>query len=368
MVAALVNSQQPAPQRAVQPSNPLLVGQQIVDANSGVQWGTLGMHGCVCPAIQLTERQFSITDVHVIDKELKQFVYNDWIVDLIAMQVLEQDGTAAMLRKIDGERLWSCQYEAVHASGPRLLAPDRVVLAGRDSGLVVLDRKDGSIAWQKAGVPNGLLLLDGDMLLTAGACGGKQVLSGLAVRNGAAAFQVELPGQPRRIAASLYGLAAVGDGWFAILDRAGPKLFDGKEQIRDIIGCKNGWFVLRDRQVGALGREGGWRWCELLGAPGIQDRERLYVVPSGDLLVIKWRGNADSGVTVELYAAIDGARVWRREVPGLGVEHSLYGHEAYAYCTSDCVFVCSQGSAGWFVVALGVGDGHQIGRFQQGSR
>src|SRR5262249_43500846 len=143
-LCATIATAAPAQQRAPRPGTVLLAGQQLVDANTGGLRGTLGIKDYARHAAPLGNGLFAI---------------NERLVDAPRMQVLELQGGAFVLRDVaSGDvasgTVWTQPAAAVHAlagaPGQRLLAGDRVVLARSGGGLVGLDRKDGSVLWEKA--------------------------------------------------------------------------------------------------------------------------------------------------------------------------------------------------------------------------
>jgi hypothetical protein len=338
----------------------LLAGQQLVDANTGALRGTLGIKDYARHASPLGNGLFAI---------------NERLVDAQRMQVLELQGGAFVLRDVASGPVWTQPATTVHAiagapvAQRRLLARDRVVLARSEGGLVGLDRKDGSVVWEKAGVPNEALRADNDLVLAAGPVdgigGGKPMLFGLALQNGAVAFRVELRGPAVQIVPAPLGVAVRGAGWWAVFDRAGPKVFEQEVACEALAGTADGWFLLQGTRIRALRRDGSERWSQELGVPDFMDQRLLFATPGGDLLVLAHCHMADTGMLLELRANGDGAPLWQRTVEGLGVAHSKYRHDAYVQFDGERAFACSQGSAGSFFVALDLASGEQLDRHTQ---
>jgi outer membrane protein assembly factor BamB len=343
------------PDRAPRRGPVLLAGQQLVDANSGDVRGTLGIKDYPGHAAPLSNGVFAL---------------DGRLVDVQRMQVLELQGGAFALRDVASGPVWTQPAAKVHAAAgaslaQRLLTGDRVVLARSDGGLVGLDRKDGSVAWERAAVPNEALRADNDLVLAAGTVGGKPMLFGLSLQNGAAAFHAELRGPAKQIVPTPLGIAVLGDGWWQVFDRAGPKVLEQGETLGALAGTADGWFALQGTRIRALRRDGSERWNQDLGAADFMDQRQLFATPGGDLLVLAHCRMADSGMALELHANRDGVLLWRRSVEGLGVAHSKYRHDAYVQFDGERAFACSQGSAGSFFVALDLASGEQLDRHRQ---
>jgi hypothetical protein len=343
---------------AQEPPTLVLLGQDIVEA-PGKKVGDLGISHHVRHSDHLGGSLFAV---------------EDRTVDLADPAVLEVRDADLVLRKPslrgDGgsEVLWRRPLAELGgldaAAGRRLLTRDRIVLA-RANGLLALHRRDGTTAWEQKDCPQQTLLVDGDLVLAAGAAvDGEMRLGAFALANGAPAFAATLPGRAFGLAAAPHGVVAIGDGFVVGHDRTGPRLFARDGRVDRIAAHPDGWYTIAGTTAEALDRQGRSSWRVDLGDDHRGSR-RLVVTAAGDLLVSSHCDISDSGILVQLRSRRDGGLLWSRDVAGLEVAHSKYRHDAYTTIAGAHVQVVSQGSAGAFLEQLELESGASLARYRR---
>ena len=337
----------------------LLVRQEVVSPATLQPTGQLGLGGYVRDARWLGEQRYAVDDVSV---------------DLAALEVLEVSGEAVLLRTASKKVLWSIDRAAAGVAfgeklaQRRLLLGARVVLPRADGGLVGLDRATGEVRWQHLHAPSDLVIADGELVITAGRVGDKEMLAAFAVPNGARAFQCTLPAAATRLAAAPHGIAVVAAAGVTVFDRSGPTLFTAKGAVIDVVPVPLAayrslsfdpcWFVVTRDSLHLWNRQGDALWTQPVTVDSFTS-VALAVTSTGALLELRHCPMSDSGVGVVCRDPRDGGVQWRFTDPGLGVSHSKYWHRVHACVVGDSVFVVSQAAGGNFVVELDAATGEK---------
>lgn len=339
-------AQRPAPTARV------LLGQQVVDAGTGGVVAELGLAGTYPRAVTLASGTCA---------------FDVAIVDLDAGQVLVVSPETVRLATFDHKTIWSVARAVAHIApaageGQREFAGGRVVLLREGGGFVALDRATGALAWENAALPTARMVVDGDLVVTAGEVGGTSHVVAVAVANGARAFDVVVADPVRQLAAASHGIAVVGGKGFRVFDRSGPPLFAVETEVAALVAGPDGWFSAGPATVSSWSRTGAARWTST--APG-QSYEVAFLVatPDGAVLHTRFMDMADGGFGLSRFRA-DGALEWSRDEPGLGVPHSKYWHRVAARLVGDRLLMASQGAGGSFFAVIDPATGERSGRAQ----
>lgn len=346
VAAHAIAQQRPAPPARV------LLGQQVVDVDTGGVVVELGLAGTF-PRAGALQSGTGVFDVA--------------IVDLDAGQMLVVSPETVRLATLDHKTIWSVARAGVHvapvaAEGQREFAGGRIVLLREGGGFVVLDRATGALVWENGALPTAQMIVDGDLVVTAGEVDGKPHVAAVAVANGARAFAVPLTDPVQRLAAASHGIAVVGGKGFRVFDRSGPLLFAVETPVAALVAGPDGWFSAGAATVSSWSRTGAARWTS--NAP-CQAFEVVFLVatPDGALLHTKFMDMADSGFDLWRFRA-DGVLEWSRDEPGLGVPHSKYWHRVTARFAGDRLLMASQGAGGSFFAVIDPATGERSGRAQ----
>lgn len=122
--------------------------------------------------------------------------------------------------------------------------------------------------------------------------------------------------------------------------------------------------VLMEGEVARFTPRGMRRWSfpSIINGGG---RGGLVKIPGGDVIEFEYNGIADSGVGVQRFSPIDGARRWSVHCEGLGVDHSKYFHRATVTIEGNELKVASRASGGTFVEWVDLGTGKRVRRITE---
>jgi hypothetical protein len=342
LLAAGANAQKQRP--PAEP--PLLVRQNLVSATTLEPAQSLGLPGYVHDATWLFG---------------SVYVLGDATIDAATGELLEVVGDAVRLRVARGAERWTAANAATGAApgvtaARRLLFADRVVLPRAGGGLVGLDRASGAVVWQRAEVPDALLVADGSLLAAAGRVGGKPCFAMIAIANGAPGCRAELTEMPSRLVPGPRGVALVSGSQVAVHDRTGPRLFQRPVVVGDFVAGRDGWFTQVRGKLESWSRTGEVVWSVACVCAEFEN-QRLCATPAGDVLVVTFMDMADSGFTVRCHAEGDGALRWTCIDQGLGIAHSKYWHHVQVRMLGNRALVTSQAAGGNFGVLFDATDG-----------
>lgn len=344
--AALAPAQQRSLARSFVPAQPLVARGQLVDPATGEHRELPGIkgHAAICRPHQ----------PGVI-------AAGNLLVDLAGRQLLRVAGDEVVLTDLTGDVRW--RRDVVAASLPKRaqlgdcwLHATRVLV--RSGGrILALERGNGELAWRADGDAAPLVLVGGDLWITAGAVGDHFVLQARSVQNGARAFRAELRSAPRRLHHAPHGVAALQAGCVEVFDAFGPRLFVVDGAFDEVHADAAGWLLRRGLELHAFDRAGELRWRATAERPRFVDHHRLHVTSSNVVLLASDSEMSDSGAHVQRIDPNDGAMLWSRHAEGLNIPHSKYRHDTWLRARSAAVDVVCQGSGGAFVVTLDSDDG-----------
>ena len=353
---------------AQRPPLRVLLGQQIVDCDTQQATVRLPILDRLPPPERLAGSVYCAGDV-TIDAAQGQML--SLLPGRVVLTALGDDPA--------GKVLWSVDRTASHTDtaivGPQCwLAGDRVVLprgggsGEATGGIVALDRATGAIVWERSGVPSTRILVDGDLVITAGKVAGTETLAAMSLANGARAFaeplDVRPPGGANSLVDGPHGIAVVLDAGFVVHDRAWSRLFAAAGRPAALVAGTDGWFSVQSDEVVSWTRTGERRWA--VRHP-IGDFEQVALTALADGRVVHFRhhGMSDTGFDAACFGARDGEVEWTRREPGLGIAHSKYWHRVSARTFGERLIFASQGAGGAFLVELdpATGDRRERARF-----
>lgn len=328
----------------------LVARNAILDLTTGTSKRVQGLKGYVVRAINRNDEVFDVADLNI---------------DLATNTRVRRDKDQLLLEDLAGKAKWSVTLKDIGVTAnptARLLTTDRVVIQS-SAGLVAIDRPTGEVAWHSDKQPLETLTMHKDLLVTTGKAGGKFVMRAMSLRNGAQASLTPLLDKPAHIAIGDYGIAIGSKNHVEVFDRFGPTLFTIEHGVDDIVAHQKGWLIRKKAQVTLLDRRGETIWDVAMQEPRFLNRHHMVVTDSGGVIITTHHNMSDSGVHCRALDARSGEELWARQLPGLGVPHSKYFHNAYARSRGEVVDIISQGSAGAFVVTLETDTGQQRSRF-----
>ena len=141
----------------------------------------------------------------------------------------------------------------------------------------------------------------------------------------------------------------------------GHWIVDKEERVALFRPYKDDQIVVSSLRVG---RMGGTAW----GLPPMKETfvagADHVVMPNGDWLIWSWSHISDSGVELLRLRPDDGHVVFREKLPGAGVHHSEYEHDAHVRLRGERLDVVSVGSSATWVEVVSAATGKRLTRWQ----
>lgn len=338
LVGAFAAAQQT--QRPQQPQPALLLGNHLLDANTLQPGPKLG--------------DFQGRRPHLAPDGTTNL--GDTLIDPARRLLLTADGEALRLVELPATERWRRPLASLELAPPLLLPQavltrDLLVLPDQEDDLVAIALADGKPRWRDRGGEHGGLVHDDELLACFVATPTGRVVRLLSLANGAKAAEVKAMPEAGFLALGPHGLIVAGAHGAVVCARTGPRLFAVAGDVHAAIGDAHGFCLHVGDELLAFDAAGKERWRAPLAVP-YPLQARLVALPNGGVVALQFQGNADDGAEVQAHDPERGAIVWRRSLPGLGVDHSKYWQDVAAFVRGEQLVVTSHAAGGHWLARL----------------
>jgi outer membrane protein assembly factor BamB len=326
---------------------PVLLGNRLLDGKELNELATLP-HGAI------------VHPEHRVDGTVATAA---GLVDPARSLLLAADGKNLRLSRLPGALLWQRDTKELGLADPvplaqAVLAAECVVLPDAEGRLLALAVADGSTLWRTRETGHSGLVQDGLLVAALASAEKRPVARAFALANGARACEVPAPAYASRLVLGPHGIAVTGSGTTRVFDRSGPELFQFASATKAVHADTSGFYAITDEALFAFDRNGKERWRQA------QAIERfvgchLTTTASGLVVTTTFLTFSDDGAQLIARDPTDGAIVWQRNLPELGVPHSKYWHHVVAWPRGTDLFVASHGAGGQWLMRLDAATGEQ---------
>lgn len=282
--------------------------------------------------------------------------FGDGLVDPARRLVLTAPGDRLRLLRAPDQELWSMPLTELHLAAPLQLARaqltrDLVLVPDQEDDLVAIALTDGKVRWRDRGGEHGGIVHDDELLACFVETEGGREIRLLSLGNGAKACAMQAPTGADFLVLGPHGLVVAGSGEASVFARTGPRLFTIPGDVHAAVGDQRGFCLHVGDELVAFDPSGKERWRRPMAIQSPY-AARLTAAAGGQVVVTQFLAQADDGATVSAYEPEHGEQAWRRQLPGLAIDHSKYWQDVATVATGTRLVVTSHAAGGHWLTLL----------------